>query len=116
MTTETTGKLLSLNHYRKKYDETTVYVGDTIEWQNFDGTLKLAVVFKIMYFQPYPMRIIPEERHSMPMLDRNSYALDLGHGLSVVGGSVTRKDVRKAPRRNVPKNKRQKMAKVGGKL
>lgn len=85
----------NFSDYKKKFDSAVIYVGDRIEWQDFDGQTYEGVVTRLEH-KPVDGYSFYSPVASFPLWEKEDYVLYLEGGTSIVGDIVVRKIVRKA--------------------
>ncbi len=86
--------LADFTKYKQKFDTLVVYIGDTIEWQDYDGQSYEAVVRRIEFRDNYGS--ISQNCECFPLWEKNEYVIYLSEGMSVLGDTVVRKLINKS--------------------
>lgn len=83
-------EVTSLLEYKKRQSSTLVYVGDLVEWQDYDGEIYESKVMGIQH-SPFEGVSVGEALESFPLWEKEEYLLMFDHGLSIIGTVVRRK-------------------------
>lgn len=86
--------VVNFSEYKKKFCESIVYVGDVVEWHDYDGTECIGKVTKIEY-RKIDGYGFADVAMSLPLWEKDEYVVHLEDGMSVAGVAVVRKLVRK---------------------
>lgn len=91
------GDLINFFDAKKRFDSQVVYIGDTVEWQDFNGDIYQNVVVGIKHkpLKGYP---VGESMQCFPLWEKEEYILSFALGLGIIGEIVTRKVIK--PDRN----------------
>jgi hypothetical protein len=87
--------------YKKRWTEGVVYVGDLVEWQDFDGQLYEATVVGIEH-KPLEGYSFSESVPAMPLWEKEEYTLYFANGISIAGEVLVRKIIRRASDKKAP--------------
>jgi hypothetical protein len=85
----------NFSEYKKKFNLQEVYVGDTVEWQDYDGQTYEGKVSKIQY-KPVDGYAFSKDVDCFPLWEKDEYVVTLGEGFQVSGCTVVRKIVKRA--------------------
>jgi hypothetical protein len=85
---------------KKQFCETVVYVGDFVEWQDYDGELYQGKVLAIQH-KPLGGFDFAETMDCFPLWEKEEYTVTLSHGLIVAGDVILRKIVKRTGKRVV---------------
>ncbi len=80
--------------HKQRLDPSVIYVGDAVEWQDYDGGVYTSVVTKISY-KDHCGSYFATDPKACPLWEKQDYILGIGDGASIAGDVV----VRKVPKR-----------------
>lgn len=86
-------KILELSKYRAKFDLTTLYVGDWIEWKDYDNKIYTNQIAKIT-FTPYGGGGKEWVQKSTPMRMKEDLSFHLEGGMILIGSVIQRKVIK----------------------
>jgi hypothetical protein len=81
--------------YKKRFTPGVIYLGDTVEWQDFDGSFYIGVVRKIEH-KPLAGHSFYEPMTCLPLWEKEEYVVHLEGGTSIVGDVLVRKVIKRA--------------------
>ena len=84
--------------HKQRLDPSVIYVGDAVEWQDYDGGVYTSVVLRIAYKEQDSSHFSTNPR-SFPMWEKQDYVLGLRDGISIAGDVVVRKVPKKSTKR-----------------
>lgn len=81
------GKLYILSDFRKKYDPTRIYPGDTVEWEDYNGETYQDVVVAVCKNQV--------QMDFLPMAYKANFAINVREGMQIYGLAIKSKVVKR---------------------
>lgn len=90
-----TNNVANFFDYKRRWNIQVIYVGDIVEWQDYDGKLFEGKVTKIQH-KPLEGFTFAETVDCLPLWEKEDYVVHLEDGISVIGECVVRKIIRLA--------------------
>lgn len=89
--------IINFSNYQKKFNEGVVYIGDLVEWQDYNGDLLEGRVKKIDYYD-CDLRS-GELVESFVLAEKKAFVVHFEGGFSVIAEVIMRKIVKKSARK-----------------
>lgn len=85
----------SFQAYKKLWNPQVIYVGDIVEWQDWDGQCYEARVEAITH-KPLEGIDFSKSVDCLPLWEKDEYVVYFGESFSVIGDAIVRKVIKKA--------------------
>lgn len=84
--------------FKQSRDLSVVYIGDTVEWEDYNDEIFTGKVIRIEYKNGVGSLFSGENIQRFPLWEKEEYVVHLEGGLSVVGNVVLRKLIKSGTR------------------
>lgn len=88
-------KVADFFEYKKRFNPQVIYVGDIVEWQDYDCEAYEGKVIKIEH-KALDGFDFKEVMTCLPLWEKEEYVVHLEGGMSIIGETIVRKVVKKA--------------------